>query len=351
MAPDENDVVGGEVANIHDVAREAGVSIKTVSRVLNGEPNVRPKTKAAVEAAIDALNYVPSHFARAMKSGQSKTIAFLTDSVVTSPESIDIAKGVAEAAAESGLALFFLASEPDKSPFEGPNFDFIRSVQVDGLIFATHSHREIEVPEHLLEQPLVLVNCFEFAGRVSSVVPDDRQGGYLAGQLLLEKGHENIAFLNLPKDVVAAGLRQQGLNLAYERAGLEAPACVFLKHEAADGYTEDLANQVKRIMCGPNPPTALFCGNDKTALRALGALKQLGIRVPEDVSLLGYDDFTIIAELLSPSLTTIAIPYLEMGREAISVLQDVIEKHAQNQIRQPAKIQIPGWPVHRKTVI
>ena len=79
------------MANIHDVARAAGVSIKTVSRVLNGEPNVRLKTKAAVEAAIDALNYVPSHFARAMKSGQSKTIAFLTDSVVTSPESISAA--------------------------------------------------------------------------------------------------------------------------------------------------------------------------------------------------------------------------------------------------------------------
>ena len=338
------------MANIHDVARAAGVSIKTVSRVLNGEPNVSLKTKAAVEVAIDTLNYVPSHFARAMKSGQSKTIAFVTDSVVTSPESIDIAKGVAEAAAESGLALFFLASEPDKSPFEGPNFDFIRSVQVDGLIFATHSHREIEVPEHLLEQPLVLVNCFEFAGRVSSVVPDDRQGGYLAGQLLLEKGHENIAFLNLSKDVVAAGLRQQGLNLAFEREGLEPPQCVFLRHEAAEGYADDLAHNVKQIMSAPKPPSALFCGNDKTAIMVYGALQQLGFRVPADVSLLGYDNFTIIAELLSPGLTTIAIPYLEMGREAITVLQDVIDKQVQNQVRQPAKIQIPGWPVHRETV-
>ena len=338
------------MTTIHDVALRAGVSIKTVSRVINGEPNVRPKTKAAVESAIAALDYIPSHFARAMKSGQSKTIAFLTDSVVTSPESIDIAKGVAEAAAEAGLALFFLASEPDKSPFEGPSFDFIRSAQVDGLIYATHSHREIEVPEHLLEKPLVLVNCFEFAGRVSSVVPDDRQGGYLAGQLLLEKGHNNVAFINLQKDVVASRLRQQGLNLAFERAGLPPPHCVFLKHEAEEGYAEDLAQHVRTIMAADEPPTALFCGNDKTALRALGVLQSLGLSVPADVSLLGYDDFTIIAELLSPGLTTIAIPYLGMGREAISVLQDVIEKRANNHVRQAAKIQIPGWPVHRKSV-
>ena len=338
------------MTNIHDVARQAGVSIKTVSRVVNDEPSVRPSTKAAVEAAIKALNYVPSHYARAMKTGQSKTVAFLTDSVVTSPESIDIAKGVAEAAAEAELALFFLASEPDKSPFEGPNFDFIRSAQVDGLIFATHSHREIEVPEHLLELPLVLVNCFEFAGRVSSVVPDDRQGGYLAGKLLLEQGHTNAAFINLPKDVVASALRQQGLNLAFEKAGLPAPRCVFLKHEADENYAEDLAEQVRALMAAPDRPTALFCGNDKTALRALGTLQTMGLRVPEDVSLLGYDDFKIIAELLSPGLTTIAIPYLEMGREAISILQDVIEKHSQNQVRQPAKIQIPGWPVLRHSV-
>lgn len=338
------------MANIHDVARAAGVSTKTVSRVLNGEPNVRLKTKAAVEAAIDALHYVPSHFARAMKLGQSKTIAFLTDSVVTSPESIDIAKGVAEAAAEVGLALFFLASEPGKSPFEGPSFDFIRSAQIDGLIFATHSHREIEVPEYLLERPLVLVNCFEFAGRVSSVVPDDRQGGYLAGKLLLNNGHRHVAFINLPQEVVAAGLRQQGLNLAFEREGLEPPQCVFLRHETAEGYADDLARNVKQIMSAPNPPSALFCGNDKTAFMVFGALQQLGFRVPDDVSLLGYDDFTIIAELLSPGLTTIAIPYLEMGREAITVLQDVIDKQVQNQVRQPAKIQIPGWPVHRQSV-
>ena len=259
-------------------------------------------------------------------------------------------KAVAEAAAEAGLALFFLASEPDKSPFEGPNFDFIRSAQVDGLIFATHSHREIEVPEHLLEKPLVLVNCFEFAGRVSSVVPDDRQGGYLAGQLLLELGHRSPAFLNLPKEAVAAVLRQQGLNQAFEKAGLSAPVSVFLKHEADNDYADDLAEHVRAFMSTPNPPSALFCGNDKTALRALGVLQNMGLRVPEDVSLLGYDNFKIIAELLSPGLTTIAIPYLEMGREAIAVLQDVIEKRSQNQKHQPTKIQIPGWPVHRQSV-
>jgi len=339
------------MATIHDVAKEAGVSIKTVSRVVNQEANVRPKTSEKVQAAIKSLNYVPSHFARAMASGQSGAIAFLTDSVVTSPESIDIARGVAEAASEQGKALFFLASEQGKSPFEGPNFEFIRSAQVDGIIFATHTHGEIEVPDSLLEQSLVLVNCFEFAGRVPSVVPDDRQGGFLAGRLLIESGHTNAAFINLPEGAVASTLRRQGLELAFEKEGLPAPTTFYSLHEADAGYDADLTAKVQSILSSENRPSALFCGNDKTALKVFGIIQSMGLRVPEDLSLIGYDDFQVIAELLSPSLTTIALPYLEMGREAFSVLMNVIEKSAANQVVQPSKIQIPGWAVRRESLI
>ena len=345
-------ILGLLMPTIHDVAKKAGVSIKTVSRVINDEPNVRAKTREAVRTAVKDLNYAPSHHARAMKTGRSGTIAFVTDSVVTSPESTDIARGVAEAASEEGLTLFFLASEPERSPFCGPNFDFIRSAQVDGVIFATHYHREIEIPDAMLDLPLVLVNCFEYEGRFPAIVPDDRLGGHQAASLLIKKGHENVAFLNLPEDVVAAKLRGQGFQSAYERAGMAIPPVLYLKDEQDPDYDHDVQKHVHELFVDKNSrPSALFCGNDKTALKVMGVLRRLGMNVPKDVGVLGFDDFKLIAELVSPGLSTVAIPYLEMGRESVSLLKSYVAADAENRILQPAKMQIPGWVVERESLI
>ena len=340
------------MTTIYDVARRAGVSRKTVSRVINQEPNVKVSTKEAVLAAVAELGYRPSTAARLMKSQRTNVIGFLTDRVVTSPESIDIARGVSEAAETAGQTVLFVTVGDSSNPLSGRGFDSLIDLKIDGLIYAAHTHHLLEVTRHDRSLPTVLANCYDPSGRISSVVPDDRVGGYIAGQMLIEYGHRNVAFLNLDQGAIASTLRAEGFKQAFQEQGLPTPLIQTAIGVNAGTWDEHVIvpEALDTVLSASPRPTAIFCGNDKMAMVVYGLLAERGLQVPEHVSIVGFDDYDLITRLLRPQLSSVAIGYYEIGQQAITSLLGLIEARNMDENHQASRIMIPGWAKHRASI-
>jgi LacI family transcriptional regulator len=190
---------------------------------------------------------------------------------------------------------------------------------VEGLIFATIYHRAVQVPKDAFRLPLVLVDCFAPNCPVRSVVPDEVSGGLLATKLLLEKGHRRIAMINADQKYPAAAGRFRGYRQALEGFGI--PVEPELVRTGGwwqdDGYEHALA-----LLELKPTPTAIFCASDRIAMGVYDALKEKGLRIPDDVSVVGFDNQELLAAHSRPPLTTIRIPYFEMGSWAVDQLTD-----------------------------
>ena len=301
---------------IQHIARQAGVSVTTVSRVLNEHPNVRPGTRARVEEVMAALEYRPNFAARSMRTQRSQVIAFVTDQIATTPFAVRTIEGAQRLAWEHGKLLFVVNTSGDAS-LEEAVLENLLERQVEGVVYAALYHRRVEPPALLKEVPTVLIDCFSDDGAFTSVVPDEAKAGFAATQTLLELGHRRVALLNLRHGTVAAEQRQAGYEQALAEHGVELDKKLVRYGDwtASGGYLHTLA-----VMQLPEPPSALFCANDRTAMGAYDALRELNLRIPEDVSVVGFDDQEVIAAYLRPALTTMALPHYEMGRWAVNAL-------------------------------
>lgn len=309
-------------ATIRDVAQHAGVSFKTVSRVLNGEEGVRPATRERVLRSVQALGYTPHHTARQMRTRRSNTIGFVSDEIATSPFAVDIVKGAQQAAWEHGMLLLVVNTERD-AEHEAKALTTLVERRVEGIVYAAMYHRHVEPDPRLGDVPSVLVDCFGGTGRHPAVVPDEEQGGYLATRTLLDGGHRRVGFVNL--DPVASAAASAGRLVGYRRALDEAGVAydpVLVRHAGTapdQGYRLTL-----ELLDLDAPPTAIFCGNDRTAVGAYCAIYQRGLRIPDDVAVIGFDDQEEIAEHLMPALTTIALPHVAMGRWGVERLLAIL---------------------------
>ena len=309
-------------ATIRDVAKSAGVSFKTVSRVLNDETTVRPATRQRVLDAMEALDYTPHHTARQMRTRQSNTIGFISDEIATSPFAVDIVKGAQNEAWRNGMLLLVVNTERDRQ-HEADAIATLLERRVEGIVYAAMFHRFVEPNDRLRQVPAVLIDCFGPNGTYHAVVPDEEQGGHLATRTLIDHGHRRIGFVNL--DPVASAAAAAGRLAGYRRALSEAalafdPELVRHASTAPDqGYvlTAELLELEQR-------PTALFCGNDRMAAGAYCAIYERGLRIPSDVAVIGYDDQEEIAAYLMPALTTIALPHQAMGRWGVQRLLELI---------------------------
>ena len=309
-------------ATIRDVAKSAGVSFKTVSRVLNDETTVRPATRQRVLDAMEALDYTPHHTARQMRTRQSNTIGFISDEIATSPFAVDIVKGAQNEAWRNGMLLLVVNTERDRQ-HEADAIATLLERRVEGIVYAAMFHRFVEPNDRLRQVPAVLIDCFGPNGTYHAVVPDEEQGGHLATRTLIDHGHRRIGFVNL--DPVASAAAAAGRLAGYRRALSEAglafdPGLVRHASTAPDqGYvlTVELLELEQR-------PTALFCGNDRMAAGAYCAIYERGLRIPSDVAVIGYDDQEEIAAYLMPALTTIALPHQAMGRWGVQRLLELI---------------------------
>jgi LacI family transcriptional regulator len=309
---------GKRSPTIGDVARRAGVSPTTVSFVLNDVAgrSIPENTRRRVRASARELRYRPNAAAKLLRTNRSHAFGFITDEIASTPFAGDIIKGAQDASWEDGNILM-IVNTGEKRKIEGAAVEMMLERRVEGIIYAAMYHRAVEPPTGCREVPTVLLNCYSEDGSWTSVVPDEVSGGCTATEVLLRKGHRRVGFINLGPGVPAAAGRLEG----YQRA-LEAHGVTF--DDALVRYGDGTAcggyRCAKELMRVPEPPPAIFCGNDPTAMGAYEALKEYGLRIPDDVAVVGFDNQELIAAQLRPTLSTVALPHYEMGRWAVSHL-------------------------------
>jgi LacI family transcriptional regulator len=301
-----------------DVARLAGVSITTVSLVLNERRNtgLREDTQQRVRDAITALGYRPNHQARALATRSSRTLGFVGERLGT-PFAGRLISGAHDMARTHDSLLLILDADDEKELAEA--VDELISRRVDGILIATEGTREVRLPSTVSRVPTVLVNCVTSRFRVPSVLPDEEQGGRHAAQMLIDAGHRDIGCIGGEVTSWAAKRRVKGFRAGLADAGiaLRASSVRWGDYRSPSGYA-----LTREVMAQRRPPTAVFLGNDRMALGAYFALSEMGLRVPEDVSVVGYDDQEELADSVCPPLSTVRLPFYEMGQLASRHLID-----------------------------
>ncbi len=339
------------MATIYDVAKAAGVSPKTVSRVLNGDAPVGQKTRTAVEAAIAELGYVPSSAARTMRSNRSGLVGLITGAISLNPQQSElsglpdlfIVQGVQKALEANGMTL--LISDTGGRSERVPQL--IRTFlehRVEGIIYVADYHRPVSLPPVPEDTKLVLANCYDDLG-TPAILPDDRKGQLMLVRELIAKGHRRIAYLSLSQMHDATRLRTDGYAQALSEAGIAYDPDLVIPTDLAEpdhaAEAQLLWDAIDRVMNLDTPPTAICFGNDRMAMRAYGILRSRGLRVPEDISVAGYDNYRLITETLFPPLTSVDLPYAAIGVRAVQLLVGLIrgERNA------PAAPELVGGPV------
>ena len=332
------------MTTLKDVAKRAGVSPKTVSRVVNRDPLVAVETRANIQKIVDELGYIPNDAARQMRTQSSRTVAFLTDVIATTPNSVDIVRGVQDELRIEGR-IMLIGNTGGVSSQEADYWRLFRAQRAAGALYATMYHRSVDVSAADFTQPVVLVNCFDRGHRFASVLPDDFMGGYSQAKHLLELGHRRIGLISLNSVIRAADLRRDGIIKAHKEfgAGLD-ETLVRAGMVGRPGPDERLIGYeaALELLTLRKPPTAIIAGHDQIATQVFAAAAELGLRVPRDLSVIGFDDLRTITQTLRPELTTVALPYYEMGRRATRILDALIagEPVPRNPVLEPCPLVV-----------
>ncbi|HMR49790.1 MAG TPA: LacI family DNA-binding transcriptional regulator [Geminicoccaceae bacterium] len=314
-----------------DVARLAGVSRSAVSLVFNGRADdfLAKSTQQRILAAAAELDYTPNLIARSLRNQRSRVIGVLSNSAVTSPFDGAIIAGADAAAQAHGFMIFATDTEQHSDHGIGA-LNTLLERSVDGLISLTVGLHETTVPETFLTVPSALANCYPSpdspreAAALPTFLPDEVGGGRVAAEYLIGQGHTRIALLRGEHDSPASQLREQGFRLAMAHAGIP----VREAWVRDGGFRIDRGYHAAIGVLDVPPrerPTAILAGNDRAALGVLLAAATLGVEVPRDLSVVGYDDERILADTTVPPLTTMALPLAEMGRRAMQAVLAKLE--------------------------
>jgi LacI family transcriptional regulator len=303
---------------MQDVANKAGVSRTTVSYVINDVPNsnIPAATKKRIWSAVNELGYRSNAIARGLRGGKSNVLGLITDNIADAAFGVDIIRGVQETALSKNKMVLVMDGDNDPKTTE-VIFQMMAEWQVEGTIYASLTHREIETPPCFHYSKTILVDCYSKENDLPSVIPDERQGGYAATTHLLAKRHRRVGIINGKPGYQATIGRLEGYKQAL--ADYQIPIDEELIY-FGDWWQDEGYKGVMDIMGKPKPPTAFFCGNDRLAIGAIEAIKELGFRIPEDIAVIGFDNQLLIAEHSRPRLTTVALPYYQMGQWAVEHL-------------------------------
>lgn len=317
-------------AGIKEVAAAAGVSLGTVSNVLNRPDRVSPHTRAKVEAAMVELRFVRNESARQLRAGRSRVVAYvMLDG--RNPFFTDVAAGVEDAADEDDLSLF-LCNSANLPERESTYLSRLEQQRVQGILITP-----IDPDSPLLDEiadrgtPIVIVDRTRDSATHCSVAVDDIYGGEIAVRHLIEQGHERIAFVGGPTSLGQVRDRLSGARRAVQHAGLDAENLIELN--TAQLTVADGANAGQRLAWLPaaQRPTAAFCANDLVALGLLQSCAALGLAVPGDLAIVGYDDIDFAAAATVP-LTSVSQPRRRLGRTAAELLlQETTDPDHQHQ--------------------
>jgi len=303
-----------------DVAARAGVSQATVSLILNGSSGARfsEATRKKVLDAVSELGYRLPNRSIATDPSESRVIAFVTDELTTDPWMALAFEGAREKALELGiivtLGIFRAGEDPNEDVFT-----LCQRQPLLGYIFGTILTRKIEPPAALFKMPSVLVNCYDQARRLPSILPGDVAAGRAATERLIQAGRTRIGLINGQEGLDNPRDRLRGYKqaLASNDLAFDAGLVRSGNWEPSSGYSETHA-----LMDLPEPPDGIFCANDLMALGCIEALKERGVSIPEDVSVIGFDNRDI-AQFTRPPLTTLHLPLLQMGSMAVEMINDI----------------------------
>jgi DNA-binding LacI/PurR family transcriptional regulator len=328
--------------SIKDIAKAAGVSHSTVSRALSHSPLVQADTRARIQRLADEMGYSPDAWARSLVMGQTQTVGVVV-TTIADPFIAEVMQGIESTGYEHGYTVLLASSNSDPAR-EMAAVEMLRSKRVDGVI-VTSSRVGALYQDHLdrIGVPVVLLNNHsEQSGRYTfSVTVDNLHGGHLATQHLIQLGHRRIAYVSGPAGHSSSEGRLEGYRQALGEADIVFdPALVT----PGNGRTEAGELGLATLKALAQPPTAVFCYNDVTAIGLLRATKSSGLSVPQDWSVVGFDDIPFAA-CVSPSLTTIAQPQFEMGQQAMQMLLTLMSAST------PSEAQVTDLVVKGQLVI
>ncbi|KAB7897507.1 LacI family DNA-binding transcriptional regulator [Rouxiella sp. S1S-2] len=303
------------MASLKDVAKLANVSLMTVSRALNSPERLKPDTLACVQAAISELNYVPDLSAKKVRGARAtpNTVGVLALDTVTTPFSVEITLSIEETARAHGWNSFVVNMFSDDSP--ETMVDLLLSHRPSGIIYTTMGLRQVPVPPKLLSLPCVLANCESLHEPVASYIPDDEQGQYEGVKALLQAGYRRPLCLHLPAQHLATIRRRKGLARACREAGIDPDSLLHRYMDFGDEHYRDIPAMMAAHMPQGKPTfDSVVCGNDRVAFMVYQILLARGVRIPQDVGVLGYDNMVGIGDLFLPPLSTVQLPHYEIGR-------------------------------------
>jgi len=301
---------------ITDVARDAGVSVATVSKVINGRYGVAPATTERVQEVIDRLGYETSLVARSLRSRRTNVIGILVAEF--EPFSTEILKGASRAVAGTGFDLMAYSGAAHGGSdvgWERRSLSRLSGTLVDGAVLVTPTVVEVRG-----DIPVVAVDPHRGPSGIATVDSDNDAGAVLATEHLISLGHRRIAFLGGRTDLESSRLREEGFRTAMASAGLPVDPDLV----RVGGYRREGADRpAHELLELPDPPTAVFAANDLMAIATIDAARDVGLRVPQDLSVIGFDDVPE-AVAATPPLTTVAQPIQQMGAEAVALLVRLI---------------------------
>jgi LacI family transcriptional regulator len=326
-------------ATIADVARQAGVSIATVSRVVNGRYGVAPTTHDRVRAAIDELGYEASLVARSLRSQQTNVIGVLVSDI--EPFSAEVLKGVANALHGTDFELVVYSGGHGGSQvgWERRYLSRLSGTLTDGTILVTPTVTDVSI-----QQPVVAVDPHTGNTSFPTVASQNYEGAMAATRHLVGLGHTRIAFLGGRADLESARLREEGYRAALLEAGIAVDPTLI----AEGGFRrETAAGPARTLLDRPDRPTALFAANDLSAIQTMEVAADLGLRVPDDLSVVGFDNVPESA-LTDPPLTTVDQSIQQLGEVAARTLIGLIESPTRgDEVR--AVIRLPASLVLRRS--
>ena len=303
-----------------DVSHLAGVSTATVSRALMTPEKVSVSTRKRVETAVLEAGYSPNTLARNLRRNESKTIITIVPDICD-PYFVEIIRGIEDAAIENDY-LVLLGDSGQQKKRESSFVNLVFTKQADGMLLLGTDHPfDVSKPEQKNLPPMVMACEFAPELELPTVHIDNLTSAFEAVNYLAKLGHKRIAQISGPTTATLCKLRQQGYQQALRRAGVSMnPA-----YSAVGDFTfEAGAQAVRQLLALPEQPTAIFCHNDAMAIGAIQEAKKLGLRVPQNLSIVGFDDIQF-AQYCDPPLTTISQPRYEIGRQAMLMMLDLLK--------------------------
>lgn len=307
-------------ATMKDVALKAKVSTATVSRALMNPDKVSQSTRNKVEQAALEVGYLPQSMGRNVKRNESRTILVIVPDICD-PFFSEVIRGIEVTAAEQGY-LVLIGDCAHQNQQEKTFLNLIITKQIDGMVLlSSRLPFDASVEEQRNLPPMVMSNEFAPELELPTVHIDNLTAAFNAMNYLLELGHKRIGCIAGPEDMPLCHYRLQGYVQALRRSGITVDPHFIAR---GDFTYEAGANALKQLLALPQPPTAVFCHSVVMALGALSYAKRQGLKVPDDLSIIGFDNISL-AEFCDPPLTTVAQPRFDIGREAMLLLLDQLQ--------------------------